>query len=102
MTSALLITAALVCVAPTALALPFAFVARHAGLAGDGLAPIVEDNDAMTASYVMIDPRGRFYGNHEGRHRVSAPILEVGVLAALAQVGFSPQKFEGRGGRYAW
>ncbi len=58
-----------------------AFVERHNALATAGIAVVAEDNDAMEDSYVMIDPLGRFYGNHEGRHRVSAPILEVGVHA---------------------
>ena len=79
-----------------------AFVDRHAHLAGEGLAPVVEDNDAMRGSYVMVDPLGRFYGNATGRHVYSAPILEAGVAAALAQVGFQPDKFDARGGRYAW
>ncbi len=79
-----------------------AFVARHAPLAAEGLAPVVEDNDAMRGSYVMIDPLGRFFGNATGRHVYSQPILQVGVRAALAEVGFEPEKFEARGGRYAW
>ena len=78
-----------------------AFVERHNALATAGIAVVAEDNDAMEDSYVMIDPLGRLYGNHEGRHRVSAPILEVGVHAAPGQVGFSAEKFEGRGGRHA-
>jgi radical S-adenosyl methionine domain-containing protein 2 len=52
-----------------------AFVARHAALGAEGIAVVAEDNDAMEDSYVMIDPLGRFYGNHGGRHVVSAPIL---------------------------
>ena len=79
-----------------------AFVQRHAHLAAEGLAPVVEDNDAMLSSYVMVDPLGRFFGNATGRHIYSQPILEVGVEAALAQVGFEPARFEARGGRYAW
>jgi radical S-adenosyl methionine domain-containing protein 2 len=79
-----------------------AFVARHQPLAASGMAPIVEDNDAMRGSYAMIDPLGRFFGNATGEHVYSAPILEVGVAAALSQVGFSKEKFEGRGGSYAW
>lgn len=79
-----------------------AFVERHAHLAAEGLAPVVEDNDAMRGSYIMVDPLGRFFGNATGRHVYSDPILVVGVQAALAQVGFSPEKFEERGGLYAW
>lgn len=79
-----------------------AFVERHAHLETEGLAPVVEDNDAMRGSYVMVDPLGRFYGNATGRHVYSRPILDVGVLAALTEVGFNPEKFDARGGRYAW
>jgi radical S-adenosyl methionine domain-containing protein 2 len=79
-----------------------AFVARHASLNDAGITVVPEDNAAMEDSYVMVDPLGRFYGNHEGRHRVSASILDVGVRAALEQIGYSPAKFEARGGRYAW
>lgn len=79
-----------------------AFVDRHRHLATEGLAPVVEDNDAMRGSYVMIDPLGRFFGNATGRHVTSEPILQVGVAEALAQVGFQPAKFAARGGRYAW
>mgnify|MGYP003592676858 CR=1 FL=1 len=76
-----------------------AFVERHRRR---GLAPIVEDNEAMTDSYAMIDPLGRFYGDSGGKHRESAPILEVGLETALAQVGFRPDKLAARGGLYAW
>ncbi len=79
-----------------------AFVERHSGLAVEGLSPVVEDNDAMRGSYVMVDPIGRFFGNATGRHVYSEPILEVGVETALAQVGFVHAKFEARGGLYSW
>lgn len=78
------------------------FVRRHAHLAREGYAPIVEDNDAMTDSYAMIDPLGRFYGDSGGRHIVSEPILEVGVSRALSQVGFDARRLEARGGVYDW
>ncbi len=76
-----------------------AFVERHLRR---GLSPIVEDNAAMTDSYAMIDPLGRFYGDSGGKHRESAPILEVGLEKALAQVGFRPEKLIARGGVYGW
>ncbi len=79
-----------------------AFVERHRALASEGLAPIVEDNDAMRGSYAMIDPEGRFFGNATGEHVYSRPILEVGVETALAEVAVSAEKFELRGGRYSW
>lgn len=79
-----------------------AFVDRHALLHELGLGPIVEDNDAMTASYVMVDPLGRFFSNASGRHVYSAPILEVGVESALAQIAWDRTKFVERGGLYDW
>lgn len=79
-----------------------AFVTRHEHLSWEGFEPVVEDNDAMRGSYVMIDPLGRFFGNATGTHIYSDPILNVGVLNALRQVGFVPEKFEARAGRYDW
>ena len=78
------------------------FLDRHSHLADDGYCPVVEDNDAMRGSYLMIDPLGRFFGNATGRHVYSAPILSVGVEVAVAEVGFDPKKFIARGGSYSW
>jgi len=78
------------------------FVRRHAHLATEGLAPVAEDNDAMTDSYAMIDPLGRFFGNSGGVQSYSRPILEVGVPAALAEAGYQSIKLEARGGIWAW
>lgn len=79
-----------------------AYVERHLGLAAEGLGPIAEDNDAMTASYLMVDPIGRFYGNSTGRHVYSEPILDVGVGRAAQQVGFDVERLVRRGGLYPW
>jgi hypothetical protein len=66
------------------------------------LDPVVEANDAMRGSYVMVGPLGRFIGNSSGAHVYSRPILEVGVQAALSEVDWSPRKFAERGGTYDW
>lgn len=79
-----------------------AFVRRHAHLAAEGFPLVAESNDDIRGSYVMIDPLGRFFCNEEGRYRISAPILEVGVDAALAQAGWRSDKFIARGGVYDW
>lgn len=79
-----------------------AFVDRHREFDAEGLGPVAEDNDAMTDSYAMIDPLGRFYGNHGGRYVYSRPIVEVGVLEALAEVQFEAQRLIERGGLYRW
>jgi predicted nuclease of restriction endonuclease-like (RecB) superfamily len=76
------------------------FVERHAPLRAEGLAPVTEDNDAMTSSYVMVDPLGGFYGNAAGRYVYSDPSLSVGVDVALAQVRWEPDRFVNRGGVY--
>jgi radical S-adenosyl methionine domain-containing protein 2 len=73
------------------------FVARHKDLPYR----IPEDSDAMTDSYVMVDPLGRFHQNSDGKYRYSSPILEVGVAKALSEAGgWSREKFLLRGGSY--
>jgi radical S-adenosyl methionine domain-containing protein 2 len=67
-----------------------------------GTTRIAEDNLDMIASYVMIDPAGRFIDNSAGRYRVSSPILRVGVEAAFRQVTHRRDAFERRGGDYDW
>jgi len=79
-----------------------AFVDRHRELDREGFGPIAEDNAAMTDSYAMIDPLGRFYGNHNGRYIYSPPILDVGVAQALRRVDFALQRLIRRGGLYLW
>ncbi len=79
-----------------------AFVALQRELEAEGLGPVAEDNDAMTDSYAMIDPLGRFYGNHGGRYVYSRPILEAGVTTALGEVDFEVQRLVARGGLYPW
>lgn len=78
------------------------FVERHAPLAVEGLPLVAETNDDIRGSYVMVDPLGRFFSNEEGRYRISRPILEIGVAAALQQAGWRQDKFIARGGLYDW
>lgn len=55
-----------------------------------------ENNDEMTASYLMIDPLGRFFSNAKGiaaGYDYSEPILQVGIEKALSQVDFDLAKF---------
>jgi radical S-adenosyl methionine domain-containing protein 2 len=77
-----------------------AFVARHQHLEAEGVVLAVEDNEDMRGSYAMVDPAGRFFESTRGRHHYSAPLLEVGLEAAWAQVRFSLERFERRGGHY--
>lgn len=60
----------------------------------------VEDNHDMDATYVMVDPHGRFFQNGNGiqGYSYSRPILEVGAPAAFAEMAF---KSDGFASRYA-
>lgn len=72
------------------------FIARHAEFA-DIISS--EDNDAMTGSYVMIDPLGRFFwytGNSGTGYEFSRPILEVGAAQAFSESTFFWEKYDGR------
>lgn len=77
------------------------FVRRHRTLS-DEMMLAAEDNAAMTESYLMVDPLGRFFSNAGGVYCYSRPIWEIGWHEALRQVEVSEQKFIARGGRYAW
>lgn len=63
---------------------------------------VIEDNTAMTGSYAMIDPAGRFFDNTRSRLTYSEPILNCGVEKAFNQVQFFDEVFTGREGRYDW
>ncbi len=78
------------------------FVERHKPLRKEGISVIAENNDAMTDSYLMIDPRGRFISNTDRKQSYSDPILDVGVSEAIKQIGFQESKFIRRGGKYDW
>lgn len=72
-----------------------AFVDRHQAAKR---VMVVEDHEDMEASYIMVDPLGRFYQNRAGAsgHDYSAPILEVGVDEAFSQVAWDASKFSRR------
>lgn len=78
------------------------FKNNHKDLETKDIAVVFEDNDDMTASYVMIDPAGRFFDNSTGRLSYSKPILEVGTVQALREVNVDYDKFVARQGIYRW
>jgi radical S-adenosyl methionine domain-containing protein 2 len=78
------------------------YVERHAQLATGELAVVAEDNAAMTGSYIMIDPMGRFFDNVDGRLVYGEPILEVGVERAFASIRWERDRLVARGGLYRW
>lgn len=73
----------------------YAYVHRHSELS-----PIIveEDNDAMTHTYLMINPEGRFYQNADAGcgYITSEPILSVGVERALSHIPFDVAGFQQR------
>ena len=78
------------------------FISKNQHLENDKLQIVPENNDAMTGSYVMIDPEGRFFSNVDGTYLYSSPILKVGILEAFDEIEFNIDKFEKRKGRYEW
>ena len=79
-----------------------AYVRRNRIVENDGTHVVPESNAAMTESYVMIDPAGRFFDNAQGFYEYSDPILEVGAEAVLKQVSIDTERFRQRGGHYDW
>jgi radical S-adenosyl methionine domain-containing protein 2 len=79
-----------------------AYIARHNWLNTAGIVTVPENNKAMTASYAMVDPAGRFYDNSLGELSYSQPILKVGVTEALQQVTIDVERFTARDGIYDW
>ena len=71
------------------------FLSAHAHLN-----PVGESNDAMTDSYVMVDPAGCFFNNSTGRLSHGLSLLEHDVRDAFRSTNFSPEKFEERDGSY--
>lgn len=71
------------------------FVDRHAALKHLISA---EDNGDMIASYIMIDPLGRFFQNSMNgcNYRYSAPILDIGAKASFRQISWHAEKFRAR------
>lgn len=71
------------------------FVERHSAL---GLPIFVESNSAMTESYLMIDPQGRFFQNASNQigYQYSESIISCEVENALAQITFNSNLFSSR------
>ena len=79
-----------------------AWIDRHRVLASEGLGPIAEDNGALTGTYLMLDPLGRFFHNREGIHVYTESLLQIGVFGAIKQVGWDTKGFLKRKGLYDW
>lgn len=74
------------------------FVNRHK----HQLSLVPEDNEAMTGSYLLIDPQGRLFENSAGRHTYSSPLQSNNIETCLSQIELNREMFEKRGGIYNW
>jgi len=63
---------------------------------------VVEDNEAMTGSYLLIDPQGRLFENSEGRHTYSSKLQENTLNKCLSEINLNRKTFIDRGGIYQW
>jgi len=72
-----------------------AFVERHSAYRSIA---VVEDNQDMQESYIMVDPQGRFFQNSPCSvgYQYSQPILAVGAEKAFEQVNFNHARFLSR------
>jgi radical S-adenosyl methionine domain-containing protein 2 len=59
---------------------------------------VIEDNQDMVESYIMVDPQGRFFQNSpcSAGYEYSQSILGVGAEKAFSQVNFDVEKFSSR------
>lgn len=78
------------------------YVQRHKEVKKYGIEIVPENNDLMTASYLMIDPQGRLYDNVNGKYNYSQSILDIGFSKAREQISLNKSKFLERKGLYEW
>ena len=63
----------------------------------------IEDNNAMTESYLMISPDGHLFQNGNSEYSYSRPLTEVSFAEALQDIKFNEAKFDGRyDGSFTW
>lgn len=63
---------------------------------------VVEDNKAMTGSYLLIDPQGRLFENSKGKHTYSKPLQDNDIDSCLSEINLNREMFVKRGGIYEW
>lgn len=73
------------------------FVARN-----NHFSMVVETNDLMTGSYLLVDPLGRLFENTQGEHTYSSSLINNSVEDCLSQITLRESKFIERGGIYKW
>lgn len=68
----------------------------------ESLQPIVEDNEAMQGSYLMISPDGFLFDNSHGYYKYGPSLLNNVGPSTQGNIDFKPIKFLERGGSYDW
>lgn len=63
---------------------------------------VPEDNEAMTGSYLLIDPLGRLFENSSGKHNYSCKLQDNDIDLCLSEINLNREMFEQRGGIYNW
>lgn len=74
------------------------FIKRHKHIASI----VPEDNEAMTGSYLLIDPQGRLFENSKGKHTYSKRVQDNDLNDCLNEISLNRQMFIKRGGIYKW
>lgn len=75
----------------------FEFLQRH-----NHPSMVCEDNEAMTGSYLLIDPQGRLFENSKGCHTYSSPLQDNDIEKCLSEISINRDMFLKRGGIYEW
>jgi len=65
-------------------------------------AMVIENNDLMTGSYLLIDPKGRFYENWGAKTMKSNSLITHSIEHCLNQISLNEEKFIERCGIYNW
>lgn len=63
---------------------------------------VAEDNEAMTGSYLLIDPQGRLFENSKGKHTYSSSLQDNDIEKCLSEINLDREMFIKRGGIYEW
>lgn len=63
---------------------------------------VIENNEVMTGSYLLIDPQGRLYENSKGRHTYSSKLQDNDIDLCLSEINLNRERFIQRGGIYEW
>lgn len=73
------------------------FIGRH-----KHITKVPENNQAMSGSYLLINPQGRFYENWGIENRKSDSLVKYSVEHCLSQISLNRETFLERGGVYNW